>query len=100
MHCIACAGEFDDVLDRSNSNSPSDTLEDIQIIYKYFRSSSALESNGSTPLEKYATLLEIEDLTLKTPNASTLVRDLSLMIKEKDNLLVRHPLAPHLPTTY
>ncbi|XP_068499300.1 ABC transporter D family member 2, chloroplastic-like isoform X4 [Phaseolus vulgaris] len=84
-------GEFDDVLDRSSSNSPSDTLEDIQIIYKYFRSSSALESNGSTPLEKYATLLEIEDLTLNTPNASTLVRDLSLMIKEKDNLLVIGP---------
>ncbi|RDY04790.1 ABC transporter D family member 2, chloroplastic [Mucuna pruriens] len=84
-------GEFDDVLDRSSSNSLIDTLEDIQITYKDFRSSSALESNGSTPPEKYATLLEIEDLILKTPSESTLIRDLSLTIKEKDNLLVMGP---------
>lgn len=68
-------------------------MEDIQITYKDFSSSSALESNGSTPPEKYATLLEIEDLILKTPSESTLIRDLSLTIKEKDSLLVRHPLA-------
>ncbi|CAJ1958287.1 unnamed protein product [Sphenostylis stenocarpa] len=84
-------GEFDDVLDKSSSNSLTDTLEDIQITYKDSRSSSPLESNGSTPLEKYATFLEIEDLILKTPSGSTLVRDLSLMIKEKDNLLVIGP---------
>ncbi|TKY49481.1 ABC transporter D family member 2 [Spatholobus suberectus] len=84
-------GEFDDVLDRSSSNSLTDTLEDIHITYKDFRSSSALESNGSTPPEKYATLLEIEDLILKTPSESTLIRDLSLTIKEKDNLLVIGP---------
>lgn len=84
-------GEFDDVLDRSSSNSLTDTLEDIQITYKDFRSSSALESNGSTPPERYATLLEVEDLILKTPSESTLIRDLSLTIKEKDNLLVMGP---------
>ncbi|KAK7401573.1 hypothetical protein VNO78_13161 [Psophocarpus tetragonolobus] len=83
--------EFDDVLDRSGSNSLTDTLEDIQITYKEFRSSSTLESNGSTPPEKYGTLLEIEDLILKTPSESTLVRELSLTIKEKDNLLVMGP---------
>ncbi|KAG5000366.1 hypothetical protein JHK82_021518 [Glycine max] len=84
-------GEFDDVLDRSSSNSLTDSVEDIQITYKDFSSSSALESNGSTPPEKYATLLEIEDLILKTPSESTLIRDLSLTIKEKDSLLVMGP---------
>ncbi|CAJ1958285.1 unnamed protein product [Sphenostylis stenocarpa] len=84
-------GEFDDVLDRSSSNSLTDTLEDIRITYKDFRSSSALESNGSTPPEKFGTLLEVEDLILKTPSESTLIRDLSLTIKEKDNLLVMGP---------
>ncbi|XP_057457779.1 ABC transporter D family member 2, chloroplastic [Lotus japonicus] len=84
-------GEFDDILDRSNSKSLSDTLEDIEITYKDIRSSTTLESNGSTPPEKYETLLEIENLILKTPSESTLIRDLSLSIKEKDNLLVMGP---------
>ncbi|KAL1300212.1 ABC transporter D family member 2, chloroplastic isoform X2 [Arachis ipaensis] len=84
-------GEFDDILDRSSSKSLSDTLEDIHITYKDFRSSSALESNGSTPSENYETLLEINNLTLKTPSESTLIRDLSVTIKEKDNLLVMGP---------
>lgn len=87
---IAYAGEFDDILDRSNSKSLPDSLEDIDIMYKDFLSSSVLESNGSTPPEKPEKLLEIEDLILKTPSESTLIRDLSLTIKEKDNLLVRH----------
>jgi hypothetical protein len=89
------AGEFDDILDRSNSKSLSDSLEDIDIIYKDFISSSSLESNGSTPQEKHETLLEIENLILKTPSDSTLITDLSLAIKAKDNLLVRHQLSPN-----
>ncbi|WVZ00134.1 hypothetical protein V8G54_026203 [Vigna mungo] len=84
-------GEFDDVLDRSSSKSLTDTLEDIQITYRDFRSLSALESNGSTPPEKFGTLLVVEDLILKTPSESTLIRDLSLTIKERDNLLVMGP---------
>ncbi|MED6198545.1 Canalicular multispecific organic anion transporter 1 [Stylosanthes scabra] len=84
-------GEFDDILDRSSSKSLPDTLEDIHIMYKDFRSSSALESNGSTPSESYETLLEINNLTLKTPSESTLIRDLSVTVKEKDNLLVMGP---------
>jgi ABC-type uncharacterized transport system fused permease/ATPase subunit len=70
-------------------------LEDIDIIYKDFISSSSLESNGSTPQEKHETLLEIENLILKTPSDSTLITDLSLAIKAKDNLLVRHQLSPN-----
>ncbi|KAJ1399798.1 P-loop containing nucleoside triphosphate hydrolase, partial [Sesbania bispinosa] len=84
-------GEFDDLLSRSNSRSLFDTVEDIHITYKDFRSSSTLESNGSTPPEKNETLLEIENLILKTPSESTLIRDLSLTIKEKDNLLISGP---------
>ncbi|KAK2422013.1 ABC transporter D family member [Trifolium repens] len=84
-------GEFDDILDRSNSKSLSDSLEDIDIIYKDFISSSSLESNGSTPQEKHETLLEIENLILKTPSDSTLITDLSLAIKAKDNLLITGP---------
>lgn len=85
-------GEFDDILDNSSSSkSLSDTLEEIVIMYKNFESSSLLESNGSTPPEKCETLLEIENLTLKTPSEATLVRNLSLTIREKDNLLVSNP---------
>jgi hypothetical protein len=89
------AGEFDDILDRSNSKSLSDSLEDIDIIYKDFISSSSLESNGSIPQEKHETLLEIENLILKTPSDSTLITNLSLAIKAKDNLLVRHQSPPN-----
>ncbi|XP_019443662.1 PREDICTED: ABC transporter D family member 2, chloroplastic-like isoform X3 [Lupinus angustifolius] len=84
-------GEFDDILDRSSSKTLSDTIEDIHVSYKDFRSSSVLETNGSIPPEKYETLLEIENLTLKTPSESTLIRNLSLVIKEKDHLLVMGP---------
>lgn len=84
-------GEFDDILDRSNSKSLSDSLEDIDIMYKDIISSSALESNGLTPQEKHETLLEIDNLILKTPSDSTLITDLSLTIKAKDNLLITGP---------
>ncbi|KAI5428547.1 hypothetical protein KIW84_033510 [Lathyrus oleraceus] len=43
------------------------------------------------PQEKHETLLEIENLILKTPSESTLIRDLSLAIKQKDNLLITGP---------
>jgi len=81
-------------LDRSNSKSLSDSLEDIDIMYKDI-SSSALESNGLTPQEKHETLLEIDNLILKTPSDSTLITDLSLTIKAKDNLLVSNQLPPN-----
>ncbi|KAI4333236.1 hypothetical protein L6164_018070 [Bauhinia variegata] len=85
-------GEFDDLLDSSSSSkSISDTLEEIRITYKNTKSSSILESNGSIASAKCETLLEIENLTLKTPSEATLVRDLSLTIKEKDHLLIMGP---------
>ncbi|XP_054813499.1 ABC transporter D family member 2, chloroplastic, partial [Prosopis cineraria] len=85
-------GEFDDILETSSSTkSLSDTLEKICISYKNVERSSVLDSNGSTPPEKCETLLEIENLTLKTPSKAILVRDLSLKIKGKDHLLIMGP---------
>ena len=82
------AGEFDDILDSSSSKSLSDPSEEIRLVYNNVRSSPALESNGSMPKEKNKELLDLENLTLQTPSKATLVRDLSLVINEKDHLLV------------
>ncbi|XP_021299536.1 ABC transporter D family member 2, chloroplastic [Herrania umbratica] len=85
-------GEFDDVLDSSRSNSPSDPMEQINLTYSYVKESQVLDSNGSVPANTSLRLLDVENLTLKTPkNNSTLVKDLSLMINEKDHLLVMGP---------
>ncbi|XP_030964624.1 ABC transporter D family member 2, chloroplastic [Quercus lobata] len=81
-------GEFDDILDSSSSKSLSDPSEEICLVYNSVRSSPVLESNGSMPKDK---LLDIENLTLRTPSKATLVRDLSLVINEKDHLLVTGP---------
>ncbi|XP_017980043.1 PREDICTED: ABC transporter D family member 2, chloroplastic [Theobroma cacao] len=85
-------GEFDDVLDSSRSNSPSDPMEQINLTYSYVKGSQVLDSNGSVPANTSLRLLDVENLTLKTPkNNSTLVQDLSLVINEKDHLLVMGP---------
>lgn len=84
-------GEFDDILDSSSSKSPSDNSEEIRLVYDNVRSSPALESNGSMPKDKNKELLDLENLTLQTPSKATLVRDLSLVINEKDHLLVTGP---------
>ncbi|KAM3683909.1 hypothetical protein ACB098_11G000800 [Castanea mollissima] len=84
-------GEFDDILDSSSSKSLSDPSEEICLVYNSVRSSPVLESNGSMPKDKYKKLLDIENLTLRTPSKATLVRDLSLVINEKDHLLVTGP---------
>ncbi|OMO84824.1 ABC transporter-like protein [Corchorus capsularis] len=83
-------GEFNDVLDSSRSESLSDSVEQINLTY--VRGSQVLDSNGSIPNYTSPRLLEVENLTLKTPkNNSTLVRDLSFMINKKDHLLVMGP---------
>ncbi|KAK6231001.1 hypothetical protein QUC31_002519, partial [Theobroma cacao] len=85
-------GEFDDVLDSSRFNSPSDPMEQINLTYSYVKGSQVLDSNGSVPANTSLRLLDVENLTLKTPkNNSTLVKDLSLVINEKDHLLVMGP---------
>lgn len=84
-----CSGEFDDILDSSRSKSLSDPMEYINLTYSHVKGSQVLDSNGSTPPTTSPRLLDVESLTLKTPKSnSTLVRDLSFAIDEKDNLLV------------
>ncbi|XP_059454003.1 ABC transporter D family member 2, chloroplastic isoform X1 [Corylus avellana] len=84
-------GEFDDILDRSSSKSVSDPSEEIRVVYHSVRSSPVLDSNGSMTKDVHQKLLDIENLTLQTPSKATLVRDLSLVINEKDHLLVMGP---------
>ncbi|KAA3467954.1 ABC transporter D family member 2, chloroplastic isoform X2 [Gossypium australe] len=85
-------GEFDDILDNSRSKSLSDPMEYINLTYSHVKGSLVLDSNGSTPPTTSPRLLDVENLTLKTPKSnSTLVRDLSFAIDEKDNLLVVGP---------
>lgn len=82
------AGEFDDLLDGSAPNVLSNISEEIHLMYSHVDSSPLLESNGSMTLDKRGKLLEIENLTLGAPNGSTLVRDLELIVQEKEHLLV------------
>lgn len=85
-------GEFDDVLDSSNSPEFFDDGQDISIQYSNAMDPSSLQSNGSVPLDASCKLLKIENLTLQTPKSKrTLIRDLSLEINDKDNLLVTGP---------
>lgn len=82
-------GEFDDVLDSDSSKSLSEPLEEICLTYCNVKSSPLFESNGSVPIDMSQKLLDVENLTLQTPTSkTTLVRDLSLLINEKEHLLV------------
>ncbi|XP_039001850.1 ABC transporter D family member 2, chloroplastic-like [Hibiscus syriacus] len=85
-------GEFDDILDTSGSKSRSEPGEYINLTYCHVQGSQVLDSNGSLPPTTPPRLLDVENLTLKTPKTnSTLVIDLSFGINEKDNLLVVGP---------
>ncbi|KAJ9562975.1 hypothetical protein OSB04_008135 [Centaurea solstitialis] len=82
-------GEFDDVLDYTNSNGPVDSLDEIELTYcnvkdaTHFKSMKALEAQN---------LLVIESLTVQTPtNKALLIRDLSLEVCENEHLLVTGP---------
>ncbi|KAM7269776.1 hypothetical protein ACFE04_025273 [Oxalis oulophora] len=78
-------GEFDDILNTSSSKGLSGSSEGINLVYSNI-------SNGTIPTEKCRKLLEIENLTLKTPmNETTLIRDLSLTIDGSSHLLVMGP---------
>lgn len=85
-------GEFDDVLDSSNSKSLSDSPEEIRLVYCGVNNSPSLGSNGTMPLDKCPKILDIENLTLQTPtNKATLITDLSLEINDQDHLLITGP---------
>lgn len=82
------AGEFDDILDNSVPGAISNPSEEISLVYCDTDDSSPLEGNGVNPQGKNKKILEIENLTLLTPTNSVLIRDLSIEITEKYNLLV------------
>lgn len=84
-------GEFDDLLDGSAPKVLSNISEEIRLMYSHRESSPLLESNGSMAPDKRQKLLEIENMTLGAPNGATLVRDLTLIVKEKEHLLVMGP---------
>ncbi|KAF5204363.1 Atp-binding cassette sub-family d member [Thalictrum thalictroides] len=84
-------GEFDDILDESTQGQ-SEATQEITVVYSNMQNSSNLQSNGSVLLERCHRLLNIENLTLQTPKSkTTLIRDLSLEINMRDNLLVTGP---------
>ncbi|XP_047312050.1 ABC transporter D family member 2, chloroplastic [Impatiens glandulifera] len=83
-------GEFDDVLDGSSSRNGSDAPEEIHTSYCNMKSETSSETNGS--LDTNQALLNIESLTLQAPRSeTTLLRDFSITIYEKDHLLVTGP---------
>ncbi|KAF3794663.1 ABC transporter D family member 2 [Nymphaea thermarum] len=84
-------GEFDDVLDSSSTPGLSDLKEEIALTYSNITHSS-MEENGSVPSNEHPKFLEIRNLTLWTPRSNiTLVKELSLDICNKDNLLIMGP---------
>ncbi|RZC46689.1 hypothetical protein C5167_039638 [Papaver somniferum] len=83
-------GEFDDVLD-GNSQSYSDSMQGITIAYSDSRESSLLQSNGMVS-DKCMKLLDVKNLKLETPKSkTTLIRNLSLEMDNKDHLLITGP---------
>ncbi|CAN6553716.1 unnamed protein product [Malus baccata var. baccata] len=84
-------GEFDDLLDSSNSERHSDPSEGISLIHSNVKSLPELVSNGSIPIEKQQKLVDIEHLTVETPSGTALVRNLSLVINKNEHLLVTGP---------
>ncbi|KAM1350399.1 hypothetical protein ACFX2F_004357 [Malus domestica] len=84
-------GEFDDLLDSSNSERHSDPSEGISLIHSNVKSLPEPESNGSIPIEKQQKLVDIEHLTVETPSGTALVRNLSLVINKNEHLLVTGP---------
>ncbi|KAI3959724.1 hypothetical protein MKW98_018824 [Papaver atlanticum] len=83
-------GEFDDVL-AGNSQSYLDSMQGITIVYSDSRESSLLESNGMVS-DKCMKLLDVKNLKLETPKSkTTLIRNLSLEMDNKDHLLITGP---------
>ncbi|KAI3996994.1 hypothetical protein MKX01_021270 [Papaver californicum] len=83
-------GEFEDILSNS-SECVSQPTQEITITYGNVQGSSSLQSDD-TLLENYHKLLDIENLTLETPRSrTTLIKDLSLEVNNKDNLLITGP---------
>ncbi|KAI3873684.1 hypothetical protein MKW92_047483 [Papaver armeniacum] len=79
-------GQFDDVLD-GNSQSYSDSMQDITIAYG--DASSVLQSNE---MVSDKCMLDVKNLKLETPKSkTTLIRNLSREMNNKDHLLITGP---------
>ncbi|KAL3614906.1 Canalicular multispecific organic anion transporter 1 [Castilleja foliolosa] len=76
-------GEFDDLLTSSETNTDSQSSEEI--LREFCNINNSEIRNGGSKL------LSIENLTLMTPSKATLLRGLSLEIFEKDHLLIAGP---------
>ncbi|CAI9087969.1 OLC1v1022188C1 [Oldenlandia corymbosa var. corymbosa] len=85
-------GEFDDVLDIQNIKGGSEPMGEIQL-QVYSLTSAPVQTNGSVPfIDKRVKLLDVDCLTLQTPTSgTTLIRDLSFEIHEKNHLLITGP---------
>ena len=83
-----CLGEFDDLLDNSSDNH-LDSTEKICIVYSSVKTPSftPLNTNGSMIGESSNKTVDLENLTLVTPENATLLLDLTLTIYEKEHLL-------------
>lgn len=87
-------GEFDDLLDNNSSEDLSDSTNNVSVIYHNVRSSTnqtMLDSNGSLTEVRSKKLVDLENLTLVTPEKATILMDLTLSINEKDHLLITGP---------
>lgn len=85
-------GEFSDILDQSNSLLIEDSKPKIVFLKIDQVYGTASECNGTDTLEVCQKLLEIEHLTLQTPQyTTTLIEDLSLVVTKGDHLLIMGP---------
>ncbi|KAL9227132.1 hypothetical protein vseg_002864 [Gypsophila vaccaria] len=86
-------GEFDDLLDEASSGNadPMDSVTVVQDDVEIPTNFTYLDSNGSVTAESTKKLVYLENLTLITPEKSTIIADLTLSINEKDHLLITGP---------
>ncbi|CAO2816452.1 unnamed protein product [Amaranthus hypochondriacus] len=86
-------GEFDDLLDKSTSDNLTDSVDNVFVVYQNVKSTTdkTLDSNGSLEAGSRKKLVELENLTLVTPEKAAILMDLTLSINEKDHLLIVGP---------
>lgn len=85
-------GEFSDILDRSNSLLIEESKPKIAFLKVDQFYGTASECNGADTFDVCPKLLEIEHLTLQTPQYTmTLIEDLSLVVTKGDHLLIMGP---------
>ncbi|KAK9699543.1 hypothetical protein RND81_08G180300 [Saponaria officinalis] len=86
-------GEFDDLLDGTSSENAA-LVDSVTVVQDEVESSinlTCLDSNGSVTPESSKKLVYLENLTLVTPEKSTIISDLTMSINEKDHLLIVGP---------